>query len=325
MTKFSVIVPLYNKAPYVVKALESIVHQTYRDFELIVVDDGSTDGSANIAENYLNEAGENIIWHILHQPNSGVSAARNNGVAASSGEYITFLDADDWWEPRFLEEMAKLITEYPEAGMYATNYIYYKPGKTFVALDVATGYVNYPQAYYHNECMLVTSITVCIPRLVWNEMGGFPLGIKHGEDFLLWSKIALHHKVALTNEPLAYYNNDIPASMRATHHLYEPKYNMIFHFDLLERDIAKLEDTQLRIGWKEVLDRERVWLCLRYWMSDKYRDMVKPELDKVDWSKQSRANIRTYNTPRWLYHANLRIMKIGSYFKQKIIHLFITK
>lgn len=319
MTKFSVIVPLYNKAPYVVKALKSIVHQTFRDFELIVVDDGSTDGSAIIAENYLNEAGVNVSWRIMHQPNSGVSAARNNGVVASSGAYITFLDADDWWKPNFLEELTKLISDYPEAGMYATNYIYYKPGKTHVALDVQTGYVNYPLSYYHCEAMLVTSITVCIPRSVWDEMGGFPLGIMHGEDFLLWSKIALHHKVALTSEPLAYYNNDIPASMRATRNLYAPKYHMMFYFDTIEEEISQL-DERSQAEWKLLLDRLRVRHGLRYWMSKEYRSVVKPELDKVDWSKQPRAIIRTYNMPRWLYQANQYVRKIGSYFKQKIIH-----
>ena len=135
--KLSVIIPLYNKAPYVKKALESVCHQTYSDYELIVINDGSTDDSCMIAEKYL-QGMDGINYQLITQENAGVSAARNNGVAQASGEYISFLDADDWWEPTFLEKMAKFIEDYPEAGLYASNYMYYKPGKTHVALNIPT-------------------------------------------------------------------------------------------------------------------------------------------------------------------------------------------
>ena len=112
--KFSIIIPLYNKAPYVRKALETVCAQTYRDYEIIVINDGSTDNSAVVADEYL-KATDGIDYQIISQQNAGVSAARNSGVAASSGEYIAFLDADDWWEPTYLEKMAKLIEDYPDA------------------------------------------------------------------------------------------------------------------------------------------------------------------------------------------------------------------
>lgn len=231
--KFSIIIPLYNKAPYIRKALESVLAQTYTDYEVIVVDDGSTDDSYAIADKIVREAMGNGLWAIdeetnrqspitnrlmlLKQQNAGVSAARNNGVAQSHGDYIAFLDADDWWEPTFLEKMLQLIEDYPEAGLYASNYIYYKPGKTRVAVNnIETGYFNYPKSYYKGGAMPVTSISVVIPRDVYNEMRGFPLGIKLGEDFLLWAKIALQYPVAFLNEPLAWYNNDVPVNLRAT-------------------------------------------------------------------------------------------------------------
>ena len=118
--RFSVVIPLYNKAPYVKKALESVFAQTFRDFELIVVDDGSTDDSLNVAKEVLDASG--IYHQLIHQDNAGVSTARNNGVASSNGDYICFLDADDWWAPNFLERMDWLIKEYPEAGIYGVNY-----------------------------------------------------------------------------------------------------------------------------------------------------------------------------------------------------------
>jgi len=103
--RFSVIIPLYNKAPYIEKALQSVLEQTFDDFEVIVVDDGSSDDSYSIAKSVL-EASEKP-FKLIHQENAGVSTARNNGVAASHGEFICFLDGDDWWAPTFLERWTR--------------------------------------------------------------------------------------------------------------------------------------------------------------------------------------------------------------------------
>ena len=110
--RFSVIIPLYNKGPYLSKALASVIAQTFRDFELIVVDDGSTDDSFKVAQFVLKDA--EVKHQLIRQVNAGVSTARNNGVMAASGDYICFLDADDWWGPSFLERMDWLILEYPD-------------------------------------------------------------------------------------------------------------------------------------------------------------------------------------------------------------------
>ena len=242
--RFSIIVPLYNKEAYVRKALDSIVSQSFKDWECIIVDDGSTDNSADIAQSIISSLSEtdHFIICILRQPNSGVAAARNNGVKASRGEFVCFLDADDWWEPMFLEEMDKLIAEYPDAGLYATNYVYYKPGKMHVALKLERGYMNYPEAYLKSGAMPVTSITTCMPRKVFDEMRGFPVGIKLGEDFLLWAKTALHYKVAFCEKPLAYYNNDLPSNLRATRNLHAPQYHMLFNMEEIEQSVfSKME------------------------------------------------------------------------------------
>ena len=244
--KFSVIIPLYNKAPYARKALESVCAQTCRDYELIVINDGSTDNSAIVADEYL-KATDGIDYKIINQPNAGVSAARNNGVAASHGDYLAFLDADDWWEPTYLERMAQLIMDYPDAGLYACNYVYYKPGKTHVALNIPTGYINYPKAYYESNAMPVWTGAAMIPRKVFNEMGGFPLGIKLGEDFLLWSKIALQYPVAFLNEALAWYNNDVPATLRATRNLHAPEHHMLFRLELAFGNGNEVIDDRLKV------------------------------------------------------------------------------
>lgn len=327
--RFSIIVPLYNKAPFVKKALDSIVSQSFADWECIIIDDGSTDNSADIAQSIISSLSEtdHSIIRILRQPNSGVAKARNVGVENSHGDYLCFLDADDWWEPTFLEEMDRLIAEYPKAGLYATNYIYYKPGKTHVALKLERGYMNYPEAYLHSDAMPVWTGAACMPRKVFDEMGGFPVGIKLGEDFLLWAKTALHYPVAFCEKPLAYYNNDVPAHLRATHNLHAPEYHMLFHFDDIEKTInLKFETLNLKsVAWHALLDKLRVSGLLDYWLSAEYHAAAAAELAKVDWPKQPRKAKVQYQKPIWFLKAHRRFMQIGSYFKQKLIKLLDLK
>lgn len=318
--KYSIIVPLYNKAPYVKKALESIVSQTFTDWECVIIDDGSTDNSAAICEDFINSLTPSCInsLHLIKQLNSGVAVARNNGVKASHGEYVCFLDADDWWEPTWLEEMDRLIKEYPDAGLYATNYVYYKPGKTHVALDFGRGYMSYPDAYLKSGAMPVTSITTCMPRCVFDEMGGFPVGIKLGEDFLLWAKTALQYKVAFCEKPLAYYNNDVPAHLRATRNLHAPQYHMLFNLGEIESIVESRESRVDRGEWKALLDNLRVSGLMDYWLSEEYHDAAAEELKKVDWNKQPKNAKAQYEKPICLLKAKKRIMRIGSIVKQKL-------
>lgn len=341
--KFSVIIPLYNKAPYVRKALETVCTQTCRDYEIIVINDGSTDNSAIIAEEYLNSI-DGISYKILQQKNAGVAAARNNGVAQANGDYLAFLDADDWWEPTYLERMAQLIEDYPDAGLYACNYVYYKPGKTHVALNILTGYINYPKAYYESGAMPVWTGATIIPKSVFDEIGGFPIGLKLGEDFLLWAKIALQYKVAFLNEALAWYNNDVPVNLRATRNLHHPNNHMLFRMELAfdDEEIVNQQHKQLISNnfrgnqlpaatketkilttedWKRLIDKLRVGGLLEYWMSDEYHDLAAQELAKVDWSKQPRSVKQMYKTPIWMLKTRRQVMKWGSAVKQWIIRL----
>lgn len=328
--RFSIIVPLYNKAPFIRKALESIASQTFKDWELIIVDDGSTDNSLEVVNEYIRDVlcvmcdvCKNV--RVIHQTNSGVAAARNRGVAESHGEFVCFLDADDWWEPTFLEEIDRMIAEYPDAGIYASNYIYYKPGKTHVALNLERGYINYPEAYLQSGSMPVTSITTCMPRKVFDEMGGFPLGIKLGEDFLLWAETALHYPVAFSEKPLAYYNNDVPASLRATRNLHTPAYHMLFRLDEIEHiinDQLPMTNDQ-SAAWTQLLDKLRISGLMDYWLSEEYHDAAAEELKKVDWDRLPRSAKAQYEKPIWLLKAKRRFMQVGSAIKQKMIRLFI--
>src|SRR5438034_340060 len=105
--RISVIVPLYNKAPYIRRCLDSILAQTFRDFEIIVVDDGSTDEGANIVRDYIKKG-----IRLMEQANAGPGAARNRGTAAAAGDLVAWLDADDAWEPEYLAESVRMMDAY---------------------------------------------------------------------------------------------------------------------------------------------------------------------------------------------------------------------
>lgn len=317
--RFSIIVPLYNKAPYVRKALNSIISQTFTDWECIVINDGSSDNSLEVVKNFVDEYKiYDLRFKIVDQPNSGVAAARNSGVKESRGEYVCFLDADDWWEANYLEEIDELILEYPDAGIYCSNYIYYKPGKTHIALNLERGYMNYPEAYLNSTSMPICTCATCMPRKVFEEMGGFPNGIQLGEDFLLWAKTVLHYKVAFCEKPLAYYNNDVPASMRATRNLHAPLYHKLFN--LYEIEQLALNSKQPEV-WKALLDKHRVVELYDYWLSNEYHDAANDELQKVDWSKQPKSVKALYSKPIWLLKVERRVKQVGSYCKQRLIKM----
>ena len=314
---FSVIIPLYNKAPYIEKALRSVMSQTFTDYEIIVVDDGSMDDSAAIAEKVLKES--SAPHNLIRQKNAGVSMARNNGVACSRGDYLCFLDADDWWAPTFLEEMSRLIDEFPDAGIYGTNYtiVNETKHKTRVApigikRGFEKGYINYCQVYAKTLAMPLTSISVALPQDVFKDTGGFPEGIKLGEDFLLWIRIALKHKVAFLNKPLAFYNQDSNPVWRGTGHMTDPKYHMLWNLQDLEYEEKN------NLDYKELIDNLRTYSLLPYYLSKYYRDAARKELSKVAWDKQPAKVKRMYHMPLLLLRGRYYLLKCGSAIKQAI-------
>lgn len=314
--RFSVIIPLYNKAPYVAKAIQSVLAQTYTYYELIIIDDGSKDNSVEIALKNI-EGQDNC--RLLKQENAGVSMARNNGVTSSCGDYLCFLDADDWWEPTFLEEMSKLIEALPEAGIYGTNYtiVNETKHKTKIAPigvepNFGKGYINYCKVYARTLAMPLWTGAVCVPRCVFDEMRGFPKGVKLGEDFMLWIRIALKYKVAFLNHPLAYYNQDVDVANRGTHHLHQPKDNMLWNLVDLEPFEKTNED------YKQLIDNLRTYSLLPYYLSSAYHESAQNELDKVDWEKQPFATWLQYHQPIWMLRSSLAVKRMGSKLKQMI-------
>lgn len=308
---FSVIIPLYNKAPYVAKAIESVLGQTYRDFEVIVIDDGSTDQSLEVAKTF-----ENKSITIISQPNSGVSTARNNGVKIAKYPYICFLDADDWWHPTFLEEMKRLITDFPDAGIYGSGYYIVKNGQERIApIGVPQGFergiIDYCEVYAKTLCMPLTSISVVIPKHIFDEEKGFKSQLKFGEDFDLWIRIALKHKVILVNKPLAYYNQDVDVNNRAIgSRFYKPEEHMLF---------SNYGDFMHNEGFRFLFERLALYGLLSYYLNDVNKLEVYQILSEINWNKHEHKYLLYYKKfPRWAVKVWFKIIKKLSIIKNRI-------
>lgn len=203
----SVIIPLYNKKDSIATALNSVLAQTYQDFEVVVVDDGSTDEGATIVEQYTNTR-----IRLIRQANAGVSAARNKGVAEAKGEYVAFLDADDEWMPEFLAEIVALQKEFPTCRAQATNYSFNTYGiksptilRKIPFLGEHGVLTNYFEVASCSHPPVWTS-AVCIERTLLLSIGGFPHGINSGEDLLTWARVAMQTDWAYSLCALAKYN-----------------------------------------------------------------------------------------------------------------------
>ncbi len=206
MPRFSVIIPLYNKENYISKTIESVCAQVFSDFELIIVNDCSTDKSLEIAKQYS----DSRITIIEHPKNKGLSASRNTGIANSSGEYLAFLDADDMWKSDFLEKIDFLIKEYDSADLFATNYeVLLKNGK-YLSIDFnLTG--DRPHGIIANFFESNLTQTTYIPsglavnKKVFENIGNYDESITYSEDVDFNIRANANYKMAYHNEPLVIY------------------------------------------------------------------------------------------------------------------------
>ncbi|WP_339752311.1 glycosyltransferase [uncultured Winogradskyella sp.] len=196
MPYFSIIIPLYNKSKYIEETLQSIINQDFLDFEIIVVDDGSTDNSVAIVKRF-----EDKRLRLYRQENKGVSVARNKGISYAKGTYIALLDADDIWYNNHLTALKLQIIQFPDAGLYCNNYEIYLDEKT-----KRNAKFNFS---YKTDCLIVRDFFTAsiINSVAWtsavgfckdkfNSVGGFDANLDTSEDLDLWIKLALRYKVS---------------------------------------------------------------------------------------------------------------------------------
>ncbi len=203
---FTVIIPLYNKKESIVQTINSVLNQTYSNFELVIINDGSTDGSDKLVEG-LNDQRIRLI----NQSNAGVSHARNSGIKEVKFNLIAFLDADDYWEPNYLEEMSKIIQSFPEVGLYGCAFDRVRNKVIFRSdFRLPENYKGIIPNYFRHAVKnhLFSSSSVIINKAVTEKAGFFDERISSGEDLDMWFRIAFYHKVAFYNKVLVHYNLD---------------------------------------------------------------------------------------------------------------------
>jgi glycosyltransferase involved in cell wall biosynthesis len=214
---FSVVVPLYNKAAYIEFTLRSVQAQSWADYEVLVVDDGSTDAGPNIVQAIANQ---DACIRLIRQANSGVSAARNAGISAAIGDWVAFLDADDWWHPEYLSHQATAIDTFPMVDMVATKLRKAHDGPDWNPLPWPVLVANpslrliadLPATWMRGIPFCTISIAVRRSRLV-DMQPCFAIGESHGEDLDLWFRLAEHTDIAHTQAPLVAYRTAAAGSL----------------------------------------------------------------------------------------------------------------
>mgnify|MGYP000092769898 CR=1 FL=1 len=255
MLRFSIIIPLFNKASHIASTLQSVFDQTFNDFEIIIVDDGSTDHGVQIVE-----ALDSKKIKLFSIDNQGVSHARNYGCKKAQGQLISFLDADDLWEPNHLEQLLLLYKKHPQCGLYAMAY-----KKKFNNSSIPAIFKNIPKTnnwsgvvddFFESsliDCIAWTS-AVMIPKVIFEEIGGFNETIESGEDTDLWIRMALKYPVAFSLTITACHRLDAP------HRITNSCPNTLQHLDLN----AYNEMANTNPSLHKYLDLNRFSLAIKY-------------------------------------------------------------
>lgn len=220
---FSVIIPLYNKEKFVKRAIDSVLNQSSQDFEIIIINDGSTDSSLEVIKSINSDK---LIIH--NQDNKGVSVARNKGAELAKYDYLAFLDADDVWDKNFLKKMEELIDSYPDAGIYGSNNYFLYPNGVKKKNELKGYFLTHEMGIMEDYFGLFADLqrspfsnsNLVIPKKIFTEMGGYKVGVKLTEDSDLWCRIALKYDVAYNKKPLSTY---YLAQEGSTHSVFENK------------------------------------------------------------------------------------------------------
>ena len=198
----SVIIPTYNRANLVAKAIKSVLSQTYQDFEIIVIDDGSTDNTEEIIRGFKDKR---VKYIKKYKENKGSSVARNIGIKVARGKYIALLDSDDEWLPEKLDKQIKVIkNEFPEVGVVCSwSYNIDKKGNY-----ISKRYLPKKDGYIYEDLLSTNPIsvpTVLIKKECFNRVGLFDDLLNAQEDWDMWIRIAKYYRFALIKVPLVKY------------------------------------------------------------------------------------------------------------------------
>lgn len=310
MPKFSVIIPLYNKESHILKSIKSVFQQRFLDYEIVIVNDGSTDNSYDLVKELSNPK----IFHYTKE-NNGVSSARNFAMQHAKGDYFAFLDADDIWNPNHLEILNNLITKFPKCGLYATNYTFdygdFKVNTKFPTLPENDDWDGIIQDFFSASLLYRVAWTssVVIPKNTFLTLGGFNTTINHGEDIEYWCKIALNYQIAFTKKISAYY------IINST--------NKLSNINLKKRKTMNfevfIEEEKENPSLKKFNDMYRYQYALEYKMNNDLKSS-NTYLEDLDWKNLNlKKKIIIKLSPSIL----LKLWKVKQWLKTKQVDFYI--
>lgn len=245
--KVSVLIPAYNNQNFIGNALDSVLAQTYSDYEIIVVDDGSTDDTPNILTRYAEAHSEKI--KVIHQQNSGPSVARNRAFEASSGDLLAFLDSDDWWTEDKLEKQVSLFTRYPNS-----SFIY--AGYEEIFENTERRVTHLPAKQLQGDIYLklwlddhpIWGGTMLVPRSLYQQIGGFDNELKGDENVDLRLKLAQLGPVYFVDQVVTYYRKHDHNITNQLERMDE------YHELLIEKHLGK-GGSKHKVLWQQVYAR----------------------------------------------------------------------
>jgi len=244
----SIIMPAYNAAKTISDSIQSVLNQTYTDWELIIINDGSSDSTSSIVGAYPDPR---II--LLEQQNSGVAEARNNGIRHARGNMIAFLDSDDLWIETKLEKFMLFIQQQNFCGLAYSKIRYfsdnpadslpYNPWEPFHEINP-----------YHNLLLIdyIPTLTVMVNKIIFDEVGLFDKNFFGTEDWDMWLRIVKKHPIALISEELSLYRNHESGISKKFDRQHQQQYNVMQKHLLNDQNIAI------------VLKKKGLWLWTSY-------------------------------------------------------------
>ncbi len=195
----SVVIPTYNRKSIISRAINSVLNQTYKNYEIIIVDDGSTDDTIEYIKDHFNSKVK-----CISQKNKGASSARNRGISEAKGKYVAFLDSDDEWVESKLQGQVAFLEKNPEIALLCGR-TYRSDNIKKVNSSISQSIVGdlFPTLFMHS---FVSTPTVIVKKEVLDEVGGFDTNYKSAEDFDLWLKITKNYKCAFLPDLVAIVN-----------------------------------------------------------------------------------------------------------------------
>jgi len=250
MVAVSIVIPTFNRAQKVVRAISSVLSQTFTDVEIIVVDDGSTDGTKKEVEQF-----DDLVIYVAHSSNLGVSAARNTGIKGSGAPLIAFLDSDDHWLPEKLTAQVGLFDEHPEAVACQTEELWIRNGRRVNPMKKhlkPSGDIFEPSL----KLCLVSPSAVMLKRSLLDEVGLFDENLPVCEDYDLWLRISCRYPIHLIKEALVVKEGGHPDQLSVRHKGMD-RFRIKALVKLIKSGV--LNEEQLAVTIKELSSKCRIY------------------------------------------------------------------